>query len=179
MSIRKLQDIGSRTQGSPSSPSLSRILWNHVRFHHSQNKSYWNRIDDKYGAAQESARKAHSIPMLLGFSKLRYDIFRPHNSKGFSVMSASVGMTYHAQATRRRLSLLCCYGGPTFPAICKIARAMSLPCVRSQLTPRILAVVIGKASWAHDRLDESQDLYHSVPLNSQAINRHVIFASSI
>ena len=135
LSIRKLQDIGSRTQGSPSSPGLSRILWNHVRFHHSQNKTYWSRIDDKYGAAQESARKAHSIPMLSGFSKLMYDICRPHNSKGFVVMSASIGMTYHAQAAWMRLLMLCCYGGPTFPAITKIACVVSLACVRSQLSP--------------------------------------------
>jgi len=180
LAIRKLQDIGSSTHGSPSSPGVPRILWNHVRFHHSQNKkSYWSRIDDKYGSVQESARNAHSIPMLSGFSKLRYDLCRPHNSKGFSMIPASVGMTYHAQTAWRRLSLLCCYGGPTFPAISKIARAVSLACVRSHLTPRILAVIIGEASWAHNSWAESQELYPSVPLNSQVINRHAIFTSSI
>jgi len=178
--VRTLQDIEASTHGNPSSPGLPKILWNHFRFHHLQyQKSYWSRIDDKYGSTQDCARKAHCIPMLSRFFKLRHDLCRPHNTKGVFVMSASAGMTCHARAAWRRLSLICYYCGPPFPNISKIACAVSLACVRSHLTPRILAVIIGEASWARNRWAESQELHPTFHLNSQELNRHAIFTSSI
>jgi len=54
-----------------------------------------------------------------------------------------------------------------------------LACFRSHLTPRVLAVIIGEASWARNRWAESQELHPNFYLNSQELNRHATFTSSI
>ncbi|XP_057815163.2 uncharacterized protein LOC131028828 isoform X2 [Cryptomeria japonica] len=177
-STRTLHDIAVRKHGNPSSPGFPAILWNHLRFYHSQYKSYWCRIDEKYGSMQENAKFAHSIPTLLRFSKFRKNHCWPENSKAFFSTTESPGMAYNAQAAWRRLSLMCCYGGPTFLPINRIARAVSLACFRSHLAPRILALIIGEATWAHNRLAESEETLANFSTNGQALNRHGTIATS-
>eukprot|EP01018_Ginkgo_biloba_P015466 Gb_32291 [translate_table: standard] len=177
-STQTLQDIAGNAHGKPSSPGLPTILWKHFRLHYSQYRSCWSRLDES-GSVQESAKKAYSIPTSLRFAKHKQDFGQPQNFKGFSVFAASAGMTCHAQAAWRRLSLICCYGGPTFPPISRIARAVSLACARSHLAPRVLAVIIGEASWAHKRCAEAEQSQTSGPLYIQALNRHAIFTSCI
>ncbi|KAH9310674.1 hypothetical protein KI387_025709 [Taxus chinensis] len=177
-STRTLQDIAVRTHGNPSTPGLPTVLWNHFRLYHSQHKSYWCRIDKKYGSMQEDAKRAHSIQTLLRFSKLRKDLCGPQNSKGFFSMAKSPDMAHRAQTAWKRLSLMCFYGGPTFLPISRLTRAVSLACYRSHLIPRILALIIGEASWAHNRSTESEELQANFPPNSQAPNRHGVIITS-
>eukprot|EP00246_Nothoceros_aenigmaticus_P015260 TRINITY_DN6258_c0_g2_i1.p1 TRINITY_DN6258_c0_g2~~TRINITY_DN6258_c0_g2_i1.p1 ORF type:complete len:584 (+),score=92.10 TRINITY_DN6258_c0_g2_i1:128-1753(+) len=84
-------------------------------------------------------------------------------------------MTSHGQEVWQ--SLLHKGHFPSFPPLGRMISAASLACMRSQMAPRILALVLGEATWVHRNIAEAEQLHVPIPLTSQGIyQRSVLFA---
>lgn len=66
---------------------------------------------------------------------------------------------------------------PSFPTLGRMVSAASLACTRSQVAPRILALVLGEATWVHRNVAEAEQLHTPVALTSQGTyNQSILLA---
>ncbi|KAH9300518.1 hypothetical protein KI387_012101, partial [Taxus chinensis] len=173
-----LQNIRG-TYGKPSSVGLPDVLGKPFEFQCSQNRSYWCGLERNCGLVRKHSYKSCSLSIPLIISRLKADFYKAQTFKGFSVLAAKAGMTYHAQASWRRLSLMYCFSWSMFQPISRIARAVSFACDRSNIASRVVAVIIGQASFAQNVLAESEKLQRFNSPYSLANNKYAIFTSFI
>ncbi|GBG80440.1 hypothetical protein CBR_g30904 [Chara braunii] len=86
---------------------------------------------------------------------------------------ATAGAVARSGNTTFRLVRQRCYGisgwTPPIHPVAKAVGAIALTCVRSQVVPRVLAVVVGEATWASTNVAEAEALYASTALANRTV----------
>uniref|UniRef100_A0A0D6R1D5 ABC1 atypical kinase-like domain-containing protein n=2 Tax=Araucaria cunninghamii TaxID=56994 RepID=A0A0D6R1D5_ARACU len=178
-SSQTLQNTVNRTYGRPPSVGLPDVLGKHFKLQCSQYRLYWCGLQAKHGLIRNCSYKLCSIATPLIISRFKSNLYRAHTLKGFSVSLASAGMTYHAQAAWRRLSFAHCFNWSAFQPISRIARVVSFACARSNIASRVLAVIIGQASWAQNVWADSEKLQTSNSCYGRTNNNHTSLTTFI
>lgn len=167
------------TYGKPSSFGLPDLLGKNFKLPCSQHRSYWCGVEHKLGVVWKHSYKQCSLSTLLIASRIKVGFYGAKTWKGFSVLAQNTSTTCQAQSAWTRFSLTYGISLPMFQPISRIARAVSFTCCRSNITSRVLAVIIGQASFAQSVLAESNTMQTVNSCYSLASNNYNILISFI
>ncbi|XP_020534540.1 probable serine/threonine-protein kinase abkC isoform X2 [Jatropha curcas] len=121
---------------------------------------------------------AGSSPFLL--PEVRQNLLNCSGCRNFGAYTASNAIPYHAQVAWNRFSQICLYNRPTLAPISRMARAVSVALVRSNLVvPRVIAFVIGELAWTHRTWAEAESLAIRDNMYSQALDDHVYLSALV
>ncbi|XP_059662584.1 uncharacterized protein LOC132308507 [Cornus florida] len=112
--------------------------------------------------------------------KSKENLWKSIGSKNFYVISPSNMISRHAEIAWKRLSHICSYSGPILSPINRIACAVSLALIRSQLVaPGVFAFIIGELAWTQRTWAEAAHFSTGNTVYMHAQDGHVYLTSFV